>query len=225
MFVLIDDREVDRISPASKYFRELEHKVLVTELLYGDYVFVDEESKQKVAFEYKSVEDYISSLTDYRVFNQALNQSNEFDWHFVIIVGTDEERKEAIKEKGRYSGRYVSNEQFYGSFASLVEVTSIIQTPNQEIAFMTMEKIASKCLRDRPVVKRFQKSRGTPAFRLLVNNVNRVGYITAERICEKLDLETVEDVLKLTVEKLTEVDGVGQKTARSIMSQLKKEFY
>ena len=224
MFVLIDDREVDRISPASKYFKELEHKVLVTELLYGDYVFVDEESKQKVAFEYKSVEDYISSLTDYRVFNQALNQSNEFDWHFVIIVGTDEERKEAIKEKGRYSGRYVSNEQFYGSFASLVEVTSIIQTPNQEIAFMTMEKIATKCLRDRPVVKRFQKSRGTPAFRLLVNNVNRVGYITAERICEKLELETVEDVLNLTISKLIEVDGVGEKTARNIMVQLKKEF-
>lgn len=225
MIILIDDREVDRISPATAYFEKLGHEVAVKELIYGDYIFVDEESKQKVAFEYKSVEDYISSLTDYRVFNQALNQSNEFDWHFVIIVGTDEEKDMAIREKGRYSGRYMSNEQFYGGFASLVEVTSIIQTPNQDIAFMTMEKIATKCLRDKPVLKRFQKSRGTPALRLLTNNVNRVGYITAQKICDKLDLETVEDVLNLTVSKLTEVDGVGVKTARNIMIQLKKEFF
>lgn len=224
--ISIDDREdTDRISNAKQYFKEQDFEVFVQELLYGDYVFHDTCTNIDVAFEYKTLDDFISSINDNRVFNQALNQSNYSEYHFVIVVGTDNEKSKVIKEKQRFTGNYVTNEQFYGAYASLVNVTSLIQVPNEKIAFMVMGKVAEKCCSDKPVLKRYLKSRGSPALRLLNNNVNRVGYITAERICKELDLVSIDDVFnKLNKDDLMSVDGVGPKTADNILSQLKREF-
>ena len=184
----IDDREDNkRIANAKKYFKEQNFEVFVEELLYGDYLFHDTCTNIDVAFEYKTLDDFISSINDNRVFNQALNQSDYYDYHFVIVVGTDKEKQKVINDKKYYTGNYVTNEQFYGAYASLVNVTSLIQVPRESIAFMTMGKVAEKCCSDKPVLKRYSKSRGTPALRLLSNNVNRIGYITAEKICKNLE--------------------------------------
>lgn len=223
MIVSIDDREkTNRISNAVDYFEKLDYTVNVNENLYGDYVFKNNDIT--VAFEYKTIEDFIDSITDYRVFNQALNQSNHFDYHFVIVVGTDKDKTQAIQDKQRYTGGYITNKQFYGAYASLVNITSLIQVPTEKLAFMVMGQIADKCCNDKPVLKRFPKSRGTPALRLLTNNVNGVGYVMAERICDELGLTTVYDVLSLKHSDLVCVNGVGNITADKILKQLRGEF-
>lgn len=226
MTVFIDDREQSRVAPAYQYYKEdMGLQTYVLELHYGDYVFVDKDSNIKVAFEYKTVDDYISSLKDYRVFNQALNQSNKFDYHFVIVVGTDEDKKRVTDKQYWVTGHDLSDTEFYGGFASLVNFTSIIQVPNSKTAFGVMEQVARKCTSTRPVVKRFPKSRGSPAYRLLNNNVHRVGHVTAQNICDTLGLESVDDVLGLQKADLLKVNGVGEKTADTILLQLHDEFY
>ncbi len=223
--VNIDDREQQRGFRALQYYLDdTDIKPKITELRYGDFVFSNSENELQVAFEYKTLEDFINSIHDNRVFNQALNQSNEFDYHFVIVVGTDNEKQELIKEKQRYTGEYMTNNQFYGAYASLLNITSLIQVPNEKTAFLIMGKVANKCLDDKPVLKRFSKSRGSPALRLLTNNVNRVGYKTAVNICNTLKLESINDVFSVTVEDLVKVDGVGEKTANNILEQLGHEF-
>lgn len=225
MQVMIDDREKqDRIKKAVEYYTDKEYEVFVTENIYGDYIFHDTCTNLDVAFEYKTLEDFISSIQDNRVFNQALNQSNHFEYHFVIVVGTDQEKSKVIRDKQRYTGNYVTNEQFYGAYASLVNVTSLIQVPNEKIAFMVMGKVAEKCCSKKPVVKRFVKSRGSPALRLLTNNITGIGYITAERICAELGLYSIENVFDIGMEDLLQVDGVGVKTAKKILKQLHTEF-
>ena len=219
--VWIDDREQSRVKPAYNFFNKLDdYKVYVMELPIGDYVFKGDNGIT-VAFEYKTVEDYLGSLADNRVFNQALDQSNNFDYHFIIIVGTQTELSNLISKKARYTGRYITLKEYYGSFGSLLNVTSIIQVPNQNHAFQCMESTARHCIDMKPVLKRFPKSRGTPALRLLANNINGIGYITAEKICDKWDLESVNDVLGLDFDDLVMVDGVGDKTASNILRQLK----
>lgn len=226
MQVMIDDREKqDRIKKAVKYYKDKEYEVFITENTYGDYIFHDTITNLDVAFEYKTIEDYINSIKDNRVFNQALNQSNNYDYHFVIVVGTDAEKEAVIKEHGFITGNFISDEQFYGAYASLVNITSLIQVPKEKTAFMVMGKVAKHCCDIKPVLKRYSKSRGTPALRLLNNNVNRVGYITAQKICDELDWITIDDVFNnISVDKLVEVDGIGVKTAENILSQLKREF-
>lgn len=222
--VNIDTRESERGFRAFQYYRDKTENItpVSKELLYGDFVFTGD--GLTVAFEYKTLEDYIASINDNRVFNQALNQSNNYDYHFVIVVGTDKEKSELIREKQRYNGRYITNKQFYGAYASLVNVTSLIQVPNEKTAFMVMGQVADKCCNTRPVLKRFNKSRGSPALRLLANNVHRIGEKTAERICTDLGLVSINDVLGLTVEDLCRVDGVGVKTAEYVLVQLNGEF-
>ena len=226
MKIFIDDREQKRIKSALKYYVDegfhVGEDLYVMELPVGDYIFTD--NKIQVAFEYKTIEDYIASLNDYRVFNQAINQSNNFDYHFVIIVGTDKEKTEVIKSKKKYTGSYVTNKQYYGGLASLVNFTSILQVPNEKLAFMLMLQVAVKCCDLKPVLKRFQKSRGSPALRLLTNNVAGIGYITAERICKELGLVSVADVLNVSKADLVGVDGVGGVTAVKILKQLHNEF-
>ena len=225
ILVNIDDREQERGFRAFQYYRDkTDIKPVSSELVYGDFVFCNSETELQVAFEYKSLEDFIQSIYDNRVFNQALNQSDSFDYHFVIVVGTDKEKQQLIRDKQRYTGEYMTNNQFYGAYASLLNITSLVQVPNEKTAFLVMGKIAVKCLSDKPVLKRYKKSRGSPALRLLANNVHRVGEHTAENICNTLGLESIQDVFNLTVNDLVTVDGVGVKTAESILKQLGHEF-
>ena len=219
---MIDDREQSRGIRALNYFKKDGFKVEMRELLYGDFVFKSDGIT--VAFEYKTMEDFIGSVGDGRVFNQALNQSNEFDYHFVIVVGTDQEKSDTIREKQKYTGVYMTNKQFYGSLASICNISSLVQVPNEKSAFLCMEKFAEHCCNLKPVLKRFKKSRGSPALRLLANNVAGVGYVTAQNICDDLGLVTVEDVFGLTVDDLVGIKGVGVLTANNILKQLKNEF-
>ena len=222
MEIYIDDREKSRIEPAIKFYTELGYNPTVTELTYGDYVFIDGDIT--VAFEYKTIEDYISSLSDYRVFNQAINQSNHFDYHFVIIVGTEHELQQTIRRNKEYTGRYMTLKEFYGSFASIVNFSSILQVPNSNHAFQLMESVARHCTDTKPVIKRFPKSRGSPAYRMLVNNVQKVGEITAKNICDTLGLVSIQDVLNIARQDLVKVDGVGDKKADVILEQLFNVF-
>lgn len=220
MNVYIDNRELKRISAGKKYFEK--YNPVIVHLMYGDYVFYD--NGISVAFEYKTIADFINSINDNRVFNQALNQSNNFDYHFVIIVGNEKETSEAIREHGRQTGRYMSNRQLNGSIASLVNFTSVLQVKNESLAFDLMERVALKCLDDKPVIKRFPKSRGSPAYRLLVNNIEGIGEKTALRICDVLGLDSVSSVFGLDLDLLCSVEGIGERKACRILEQLKGCF-
>jgi len=220
--IFIDDREQSRIKPALEYYKDKADEVEKTHLLNGDYVFMDNDIR--VAFEYKTIEDYLQSITDNRVFNQMINLSNDFDYHFLIIVGSDKQRIELFKKQKRYTGRYMTMEQYYGSIASICNFSSVLQVNTEKQAFLLMWKIAEHCTNLKPVLKRFNKSKGTPALRLLANNVNSVGVKLGERICNDLDLVSVSDVLDLDKSDLVSVDGIGEVKAEDILLQLHREF-
>ena len=214
----IDSRESKRLVEAENYFINRGFNVQISELIVGDYVFSFNDVN--VVFEYKTIEDFIGSVEDNRVFNQALNQSNQYDYHFVVVVGSDNDYDTAIKKHGFHSNHYISYKHINGSIASLVEFTSILQVKNQLLAFDLMERVAIKCLRDKPIIHRFPKSRGSPAYRFLVNNVNGIADKTAKMICDELDLWCIGDVLELNVDKLSCVKGIGKKKAENILIQI-----
>ena len=214
----IDSRETKRLAEAEKYFKNHGFNTEVKELIVGDYVFIFNDVK--VIFEYKTIEDFIDSIEDNRVFNQALNQSNKYDFHFVVIVGSDNDYETAIIKHTRHTKHYIGLTNINGSIASLVEFTSILQVKSQDLAFDLMERVAIKCLRDKPIIHRFPKSRGSPAYRFLVNNVNGIADKTAKNICEDLDLWSLLDVLELNVNDLIKVRGIGRKKAENILLQI-----
>ncbi len=221
MRVIIDTRETDRIRPAMFYF-SIRNNVSIEELETGDYIF--EDNDKQVVFEYKNMSDFINSVMEGRVFNQAIDQQSQFISHFVIIEGTDEDRENEAEEIYKNSGLNFTKEQFYGAIARLNTFTTVIRVPNRKTAFEVMEQQAKKSLDDKVLAKTFPKSEGNAAFRYLCYCCLGVGAKTAEKIVEELKLNNLEDILKLKKDDLMSIHRIGATTAETILSQIRKDI-
>lgn len=219
----IDSRETDRIDSATEYYEQQGLEVKVAELQVGDYIFSN--GNDSVVFEFKLIEDFVKSIQDGRVFNQAISQSEEFNHHFVIIHGSLYQRTQAIVKSRDYIPMTI--QQYIGTIASLNRYTTVIECYNDvlEEAYYTMMKQAEKCLNNRPIVKKFERKDKNPAFNYLAYCVYGISGKKAQSIVTELDLHTLEDLLYLDEQKLTAVEGIGEKLAERIINTIQSESY
>ena len=220
MKVTIDARETDRIRPAMFFFA-LHNNVSVEELETGDYLF--EDNDKQTVFEYKTMADFINSVNEGRVFNQAIDQQRQFANHFVIIEGTDEDREKICQELYFSTGVGFSKAQFYGAIARLNTFTTVLRVPNRRTAFEVMEQQAKKCFDDKAVAKTFPKSEGNSAFRYLCYCCQGVGSKTAEKIVAELKLNNLEDIMSLKKDDLMSIHRIGESTATTILKQVRED--
>lgn len=220
MKLTIDAREKDRVESAKKYYTKQGLEVEVSELEVGDYIFADENG-QSVVFEMKLVSDFVSSIQSSRVFNQAISQAEEFDYHFVIIVGDEATRTKCIAMTKNY--RRITIYQYLSAIASLNRYTTVIESysPFIEESFYRMMVQAKKCLQNRPIVKKFQKKEKCPALNFLCHDIYGINYKRAKLIVDTYDLHSLHDLMTLTLEMLMEIDGIGENTARKIVEAIK----
>ena len=162
MKIQIDAREKDRIRSSSGYYKQEGLDVEVCELPVGDYVFDD-----KVCFEFKLISDFIASIQDYRVFNQAIEMAENFDHSFVVIFGDLHTRSKCIAMSRNF--REVNVYQYIGAISSLNRYVTVLQvySPFINEAYFTMMKQAEKCLQQKPIVKKFPRKHKNPAFNYL----------------------------------------------------------
>ena len=219
MKILIDSREQDRIKSATRYYtNELKLEVKVEELPVGDYIFTDENNS--VCFEFKEVNDFITSISNHRIFNQAINMAEEFDYHYVIIRGTEQERAKYLAISKNY--QTVTVYQYVGAIASLNRYTTVIEsyTPYINEAYYRMYVQAKKCLQDKPIVKRFNRKNKNPSLNFLAHDVYGINYKRAKLIVDTYDLHSLNDLMTLTIDKLTAIDGIGENTAKKILDAI-----
>ena len=215
MLIQIDSREQSRIDSAKKYYTKQGHKVEVAELPIGDYVF-----DQQVAFELKTIPDFISSIQSGRVFNQAISQAEEFPYHYVIIVGNEHTRTKCLAMSRNY--RPVTVFQYLGAIASLNRYTTVIESysPYIEETYYRMQITAKKALSDKPIVKKFPRKHKNPALNFLMYSVYGINHKKAQLIVDTYDLKSLTDLMKLTKEDLTKIEGIGPKTATNIIGAI-----
>jgi len=220
MLVQIDSREKDRIQSASEYYKQQGLEVEVCELEVGDYIF-----DHKVCFEMKLIPDFIASIQEGRVFNQAITMAENYDWSFVMIHGDLYQRTKAIIQSRDYIPMTI--EQYIGSISSLNRYTTVLQVYNSVIeeAYYTMMKQAEKCLSNRPIVKKFERKDKNPAFNYLAYCVYGISGKKAEKIVKELELSTLEDLLYLDHTKLTNIEGIGDKLASRILETISNDTY
>ena len=218
MLVQISDKEQSRIKQAEQYFgKELGLETEVCDLQYGDYVF-----DHKVAVEYKTMSDFIASIQDNRVFNEAINQAENYDWHYVLIHGNEHDRSKCLAMTKHYVP--VTIFQFHGSIASINRYSTVIEcySPWINEAFYKMYIQAKKDLSQKPIVKKFPKKHKNPCFNWLAYCNYGISSKKATAIIKTLNLQTLEDLQKLTIDQLTTVDGIGKKNAEKIIEGLKQ---
>ena len=216
MKVVIDSKEKDRVKSSMKYYTEKGYDVIVESLPIGDYVF-----NNSVVFEYKKLEDFVQSIKDGRVFNQSINQFENFIYHYVLIETSDKKLQSLLK-KSYYTGyNRFSRKQYDGAIQRLNTYTTVIFAATENKAFELMENQAQKCLETPYLVKSYPKTTGPPAFKWLCYCADNVNSKRAELVTETLDLYSLEDLLKVTHNDLINIKGIGESTADNILKSIK----
>ena len=219
----IDHREHDRVNSAIKFYEEKGVTVKVAELEVGDFLFSD--GNDSVVFEFKTISDYINSINDGRLWNEAINQAENYNHHFVMVFGDLYTRMSELNKSRDYIPMTV--EQYIGSISSLNRYTTVLQCYNPAIdeAYFTMMKQAEKCLLKRPIVKKFPRKDKNVCFNYLAYCVYGISGKKAQKIVDELKIKTLEDLLYLEHDKLTSVEGIGEKLADRIIDTIQSETY
>lgn len=220
MKLQISDKEQNRITTATEYYTQQGLDVELSNLEIGDYIFND-----KVVFEFKTISDFIASIQDNRVFNEAINQAENYDYHFVIIQGDEHSRAKALAMSRNY--QEITYFGYLGAIASLNRYTTVIESYSPFIneAYYRMLITAKKCLQNKPIVKKYPRKHKNAAFNYLTYCVYGVSAKRARDIVYHCQLDTLEDLLNLTYEQLTNVDGIGPKLAEKIIKTINNDAY
>ena len=210
--ITIDTRETHRIKQAAKYFAEQGYKVNTEKLQTGDYLI-----NNKVVFEFKTWPDFMSSITDNRLFNESISQIEEYNYHFVVIHGTNRDYKQAYQHNG------LDHTNITGAIARLNTYTKIIRgTGTLEDTFELMKVTAEKCLDDKILCKNFGTKSINKAFNCLAFCVDDINAKRAKTIVNTLNLNTIGDIYNLTYEDLVKVPGIGDILATKILEAIGK---
>lgn len=219
IFCTIDSREKERIPYAMNFFKKYESTV--KELETGDFIF--DNGDEEVCFEYKTIKDFIGSVSDGRIFEQVKRMNEKFQWSFVVVEGTidDLQRENKRRMLQQNTGRPFSLSQFYGAIARLNCYTTVTQCHNQAQAFNYMEKQMLKIFDDKPLLKHFKNDNDNPALNYL-NCINGIGFKTGKLIVDEFNIKSLNDLLAVVEnEDLTSINGIGKKTEEIIRGMIK----
>ena len=210
MEILVDTRE-----PKTRRFNALckynEHSVEFEQLESADYVFNGE-----VAFEYKTISDFIGSTNRGRIFKQMTKQVETYLYNYLIIVGDEKDKLDAFAEANRHI-RY-NNKRHQQTILALSTYASIITAETETEAIENMLYVAEQTLKNK-IQKTVKITHNTIID--FLSCIEKINTKTATRIVETLQLRYLNDLLAINETDLTTVDGVGEKTAKRIMEYIK----
>ena len=220
MNILIDSREKARKIRAADFFAGKGHSSTIKSLDVGDYVFSD-----RVVFEYKEIGDFMSSVINESVFNEAANQALEYDFHYVIIQGDlrgwldDNWKYVNTKWKNRYDKYLHANlGRYFGALRRLRTFTTPIIVIREEQAFDEMLLQAIKCLDGK---SKFYSNVTRPVpsqdpVDVLLTSAKGISSKKAEAIRKHHSLTNIYDLMNLTINDFKLIDGIGDKTATNV---------
>lgn len=217
----IDSREKERIPYAKRFFDKYEP--IAVELETGDYMFENHETDECIIFEYKTMKDFIGSVSDGRIWEQVKRMNDEFNWSFIVIEGTIEDLQRENKRRmlQKNTGRPFSLSQFYGAIARLNCYSTVTQCHNQAQSFNYMEKQMLKIFDNTPLSKNFKHDNDNPVINFLCC-INGINYKTAKLIVDEYNIESLQDLVDITnTIDFTDIKGIGNKTKDRIMEVIK----
>ena len=210
MKITIDSREQNRIPIATEYFKNEGYDVSIEQLNTGDYLF-----NNQVVMEFKTWPDFMSSITDGRLWNETQKQMEHYNIHFLVIHGTNRDYNEAFQHNG------LTDEMITGAIARLLTYTKIIYgTKTITDTFKLMKTTAEKCQDNKTLCRQFGTKSINPAFNVLAYCVEDIKAERAKNIVNFLGLKTITDVTQLTQEDLKKVPGIGEKLSQKIIEAI-----
>jgi DNA excision repair protein ERCC-4 len=206
--MIIDERE--KKSGIPDLLRAVGVKIELKNLPVGDYIVASE-----TIVERKSIQDFISSVFDGRLFDQCNRLKENFE-HPVILMEGNVDQIEDLTENPLI---------FYGAISSVVLdfKIPIIPTPN---ASHTAKLLIAMCTRPEnkkgPFLKKIKKSDDLQKQQLSVLcSLPGVGEKLATRMLERFGSPT--NTLKASYTELSKIKGMGESRAQKIRKMLDAE--
>ena len=209
--IIVDHREMS--SGVIEELIELGVEVEAKRLEVGDFVLSD-----RVGVERKSVRDFLQSIVDKRLLEQAKRLGETFERPLLILEGIDD----------LYSLRAIHPNAIRGALVALtVDLgVSILHTRDEAETAAMLAHIARREQIElaREVALRGERKGMTPSQhqRFIVEGLPGVSTVLARRLLEHFG--TVERVMTTSEAELRRVHGIGREKAREIRRVLESEY-
>lgn len=203
--VVCDYRE----KSVTKFLKDLGAKVNISPLKVGDFVCSD-----RVVVERKEHSDFVSSIIDGRIFEQARNMREEFKKPVFIIEGS--------------SNRDININVVKATLASLATKSgaSVISTKNEKDTALTIFWLAKKEQQEEKrgvLIKVGKKPKDEKLLQeKIICGLPGVSTVTSKKLLGHFG--SVENVFKANEEELVEVEGIGKKLAERVRKIAKKRY-
>ena len=207
--VFVDSREGN--SKVIRHLSEMEVDVKIQSMAVADYQVSDE-----VAIERKTAKDFVDSIIDKRLFNQARELSEEFKRPLMILEGDD-----------FYNGMIHPN-AIRGSIASIAIDfgISIIPTRNSEDTAAMIKRIAVREQKGEKIPIQIRTDKKPLSLYeqqlFIVESLPNIGPVNAKNLLEHFG--SVEKIFNASESELQEVEGIGKKTAKNIRDVIESKY-
>jgi len=204
--VIADYREKDVI----QYLKSMGAIVNEIKLEVGDFIC----SESRIAVERKTHSDFVSSIIDGRIFEQAKVLKENFERPVILVEG--------------YSNRKISGNALKAALASLIVDfgISLLNTRNPYDTARTVYWIAKKEQEENRKEVGFKVKKKPKELRFLqeriVASIPGVSTILSKRLLEHFG--SVEKVFSAKEEELKKVKGIGEKLASKIRKVLTEKY-
>lgn len=222
MMIVVDSREqglrdltTRRKYRAKQYYTGKGYDCEIRQLEVGDYLF-----DNKVVFEYKTINDFMSSIVSARLFDEVTNQTLTYPYSYLIIEGNMEdyvldtwERYNVRKSYGYDYLKFVKNSysRYEGAIRRVQTICPVIKCSTEKGAFQEMLCQAQKCCESKHYgseAKSLLKS--ASAVDSVLCSVKGVSSKKARTIKETLNIKNLNDLINCTVEDFNQVKGIGE---------------
>lgn len=229
--IKIDNREKQRGKNIQQHLTQEKIPVQIKTLEYGDYLVND-----KIAYEYKTWKDLLNSIQDQTLFNEIFNQSREYPYSYLLIVGDKEkELREAYYTNPSLRRRFTNYYKYSSWVNNLIKgairrcrvVCNVITCTNEKTATVEIIKQSEKCLDNKAyggVVRPSQQHNMNPCKYALMS-IKGVGDKTSDNIVETFGLKSWEDLSSICFDELLEVKGVNEEIAQRFWKKQYGERY
>lgn len=207
--VVVDVRERSRVGSALEYFRGGGVECSARMLGVGDYLV-----NGCVVWEFKLVEDFIQSVFDESLFDECFNQSAQYEYSFLIVVGdfnagvkrlyySNPHVRNRFKTMTRY--RNWVGKVYDGAVRRCRTVCNVVFVPTVRGAFFEILAQSEKCLDGKVyggTVRKKKSSRTVSPVVSFLTGIYGIGDTTAEKIITEFGVECLEDLLRITGDDL-----------------------
>jgi Fanconi anemia group M protein len=199
-FVYADTREIPELV---EKIRQRGARVEVKQLDFGDFVVSSD-----IVIERKTLDDFVKSIYDGRLFKQLVNMNEQYARPIVIIQG----------EKKHLSG--IGESAFYGALASILadfKVPIFFASNEKEVSeliFHIARREQMEKKRDIRIREGRKPASLTENQRYIVSGIPGVSGVLADRILSSTD--TIENLFSASELDLQKIEGIGEVMAKRI---------